>query len=147
MHAVHAVQEKQNIAVASKVTPSLSSTCIHSAAHIFEIGMNGHGTREKSSCCTSHICIQSSVVALVLSHRTDEVTGDLQDVVAGLLACSSEPPPLQQEMGCHQPARATWSSLPEPLAERILQQAFHNSGRALPQWLQLSLVCKCGRRS
>ncbi len=35
-----------------------------------------------------------------------------------------------------------WSRLPAPLAERILQLAFQDSRRALPQWLCMSLVSR-----
>ena len=45
-----------------------------------------------------------------------------------------------------QPRHASWSSLPAPLAERIVRQAFENSGRAVLQWLRLSLVCRCEYR-
>ena len=41
-----------------------------------------------------------------------------------------------------QPAEASWSSLPEPLAARILQSAFYDSGRALSQRARMSLVCR-----
>jgi len=54
--------------------------------------------------------------------------------------------PLGQEMGFHQPARASWSCLPEPLVERILLLAFHTSRRALLPWLRLGLVCRCDPR-
>ena len=36
-----------------------------------------------------------------------------------------------------------WKSLPAPLAERIMRQAFHTSSSALTQWLSMSLVSKC----
>ena len=51
-------------------------------------------------------------------------------------------------MGSPQPkeADADWSSLPAPLAKRILRQAFQGSGRTLVSWLRLSLVCKCELR-
>ena len=42
-----------------------------------------------------------------------------------------------------QPRPASWSSLPAPLAERILSQAFQDSDRTVPLWLRLSLVCRC----
>ena len=35
-----------------------------------------------------------------------------------------------------------WSRLPAPLAECILQLAFQDSSRALPQWLCMSLVSR-----
>ena len=46
-------------------------------------------------------------------------------------------------MGSRQLTDADWSSLPAPLAKRILRQAFQDSGRSLASWLRLSLVCKC----
>jgi len=42
-----------------------------------------------------------------------------------------------------QPRHASWSCLPAPLVERIVRQAFQDSGRAVLQWLRLSLVCRC----
>jgi len=36
-----------------------------------------------------------------------------------------------------------WRCLPEPLAVRILRLAIDASGRALLQWLHMSLVCRC----
>ena len=44
-----------------------------------------------------------------------------------------------------QPAEASWSSLPEPLAARILQSAFYDSDRALSQRARMSLVCSTPR--
>ena len=49
-------------------------------------------------------------------------------------------------MGSRQPKDADWSSLPAPLAKRILRQAFQSSSRSLASWLRLSLVCKCDLR-
>ena len=47
-------------------------------------------------------------------------------------------------MGLEQPtsASAGWSGLPEPLSDHILRLAFQSGGRALPQWLCMSLVCR-----
>ena len=36
-----------------------------------------------------------------------------------------------------------WSCLPAPLAEHILHLAFQDGSRGFPQWLCMSLVCKC----
>ena len=61
----------------------------------------------------------------------------------------ARPVPHEQPMGFRQltcereRGRAGWSSLPELLAARILQQAFRTSGRTLIQWLRLSLVSRC----
>ena len=46
-------------------------------------------------------------------------------------------------MGPPQPTDAGWSSLPAPLAKRILRQTSEDSDRALLAWLRLSLVSKC----
>ncbi len=42
-----------------------------------------------------------------------------------------------------QPTDSGWSSLPAPLAEQILVQAFEDSNRALLPWLRMGLVCRC----
>ncbi len=43
------------------------------------------------------------------------------------------------------PPGAQWSDLPGPLAAHILRLALRDSGRALLQWLRLSLVCRHAR--
>ena len=42
-------------------------------------------------------------------------------------------------------AEASWSSLPEPLAARILLTVFYDTSRAPTQRLRISLVCKCAQ--
>ena len=36
-----------------------------------------------------------------------------------------------------------WSVLPDPVAQRIVRQAFANGGSSVRDWVTLSLVCKC----
>ena len=51
-------------------------------------------------------------------------------------------PVSELQMAPRQSAEAGWHHLPEALLVRILHTAFHDSGRALLQWLRMSLVCR-----
>ena len=39
--------------------------------------------------------------------------------------------------------RLRWSALPDPVAQRIVRQAFADGGCTVRDWVTLSLVCKC----
>ncbi len=39
--------------------------------------------------------------------------------------------------------RLRWSALPDPVAQRIVRQAFADGGSSVRDWVTLSLVCKC----
>ena len=62
-----------------------------------------------------------------------------------MISADLDPLPSKRQMSSRQVSSAGWTSLPEPLATRILRQAFHDSGGSLLKWLHISSVCRCDR--
>ena len=103
-----------------------------------------HCDRVDSSICQAGSLMLLSPRSAITRCTTGNARAsrDLVQLVIQVASVTNLTPPLEYQMGPRQPA--TWSSLPESLAARILRHAFQATGRSVQQRLQLSLVCRRG---